>query len=293
MPSPTFLTSIRQVLGRAFRETGQAIDRLGVQGEFHATKYAHSLEAHAFDIPLSRHRNIMPLHRRGIPQISSNVAFIAPCSSIIGNVTIGKDVSIWYGAVIRGDRCLNGLGHKKEKYEEWRELPASIRKHDFDVDGSSGGGGIYIGEGTNVQDGVIITSKEDHTTIGDNVTIGHSAQIHSANIGDNTLIGMGSIILEGCRIGSMALIGAGSVIARDTEVLDGELWVGNPAKKLRDLTEGEKMKLISQGKAYVDVANTHTEVMELGGNLPLYVKDDSEDSPPLIKNDNDDQINPK
>lgn len=288
MPTPSIISSIRQILGRAFRETGQALDRLGIQGTFHANKshITSPLEAYTFDKPLSRHRNIMPLLKRGAPQIidPEKTSFIAPCSTIIGNVTINKDCSIWYGAILRADSCLYGMGHKSDVYEEWRELPTSALNRERDVDSVSGGGGICIGQGTNVQDGSIITSQTDHTIVGNNVTIGHSAQIHSSKIGDNTLIGMGSIIMEGSKIGDNVLIGAGSVISRNSVIDDGELWVGNPARKLRDLSEQEKSKLKYQGEQYVKVASIHIDVMKLGGNLPIVVEEEElEELPPLIE----------
>lgn len=271
MPPPPFWASVRQVLGRAFRETGQALDRLGVRGTQHAQRpwsLAIPVDYYIFNDTLSRHRNKMPLLRRGAPQISSHVQFIAPCSTLIGNVVIGAGSSVWYGAVLRADRCNSGMGNSEEVLEEWRRQDRETREAEgFQRNLSSNGGGIYIGENTNVQDGVIICADSDHTTIGDGVTIGHGALINSATIESHCLIGMGSVINAGAKIESFSFIAAGAVVGKNVTVSSGELWVGNPARKLRNLTEKEKDKLIYQANEYVTVAGGQKHVMELGASL--------------------------
>lgn len=271
MPGPTVLARARQVLGRAFRESGQALDRVGVWGitQAKATRQ-HGDDPCTFDDHLSRHRNIMPLLKRGSPKIHDNVAFIAPCSSLIGTVTVGEGSSIWYGAILRADRCNMGCGRSDVEFEEWRAMEKEDRGTiDGGFDGTGGSGGIFIGDGTNVQDGCIITSREDHAIVGDNVTIGHSAQIHSAIVEDNCLIGMGAVLSPGSKIESNSFIAAGAVIGKGQIVNSGELWVGNPAKKMRDLSEEEKKRLSYQADEYVKTASTQSGVMELGGNVPL------------------------
>lgn len=270
MPGPTILTRIRHSIGRALRETGQALDRVGIMGITHAnTTRKLGDDPNIFDDHLSRHRNIMPLLLRGSPKIHENVAFIAPCSSLIGTVQVGEGSSIWYGAVLRADKCNMGCGRSEVEFENWKELSKEDREFvDRGAHGAgSPSGGIFIGNGTNIQDACILTSAEDHTRIGDNVTVGHSAQIHSATVEDNCLIGMGSILNPGCKVETMSFIAAGAVIDRDVVVKSGELWVGNPAKKLRDLSEGEKKKLRFQADEYVKKAATQKGTMELGGNL--------------------------
>lgn len=138
------------------------------------------------------------------PEVAEGV-FIAPTASIIGRVSIGPDASVWFGAVIRGD-----------------------------VDS------ISIGGGTNVQDGTVIHCDEGFpTTIGREVTIGHSCIIHGCTIGDNTLVGMGSTILNGARIGENCLIGAGSLITEGKEFPPGSVIMGRPAKVVREVGEAE------------------------------------------------------
>jgi carbonic anhydrase/acetyltransferase-like protein (isoleucine patch superfamily) len=142
---------------------------------------------------------------------------------------------VWYKAILRADSCENACN---DDVEPWK------LNEDRFVDGSLAvGGAIYIGENSNVQDGCVITARQSHTVIGDGVTIGHLAQIHSATVNDHCLIGMGSIILEGSVIEEEAFVAAGAVVQPNTTVSSGELWVGNPARKLRDLTDKEREKL--------------------------------------------------
>ena len=251
MPAPSLWYRFRQTLGRAFRETGQAIDRVALRAIAHANDPSQKIGRIGGDPTyrfneghISRHRTQMPLLRRGQPNVDPNVSFIAPCSSLIGRVHVGPGSSIWYGSVLRADRCNMGIGQNEE---EWKNMSSKDREMDnLGLDGISEGGGIYIGKDTNVQDGVIITATTDHCVIGDGVTIGHSAQIHSATVESNSLIGMGAVLKSNSKVESLSLIAAGAVIDEGVTVGTGELWVGNPARKLRDLSEDEKNKLIYQ-----------------------------------------------
>ena len=254
MPAPSLWTRVRHTLGRAFRETGQAIDRVALRAIAHANNPKEGLGKLGTDPTykfneghISRHRTQMPLLRRGQPIVEDPMnSFIAPCASLIGYVRVGSGSSIWYGAVLRGDNGNMGLGQNDE---EWKLMtPEDREMESFQLDGASSGGGILIGKDSNVQDGVIITAKKHHTTIGDNVTIGHSAQIHSATIASNSLIGMGAILKPHCTVDSFSLIAAGAVIEEGVNVPSGELWVGNPARKIRDLTDEEKQKLSYQSQ---------------------------------------------
>lgn len=136
--------------------------------------------------------------------------YVDPACTIIGDVEIGDDASIWPGTVIRGD-----VNH------------------------------IRIGARTNVQDGTIIHvshaspyNKGDYpTTIGTGVTVGHGCIIHACTIGDYCLIGMGACILDGAVVEDNAFIGAGAVVGPGKRVKAGELWVGNPARPARMLSE--------------------------------------------------------
>lgn len=120
---------------------------------------------------------------------------------VVGDVTLGKGVNIWYHAVLRGDQ-----------------------------------GAITVGENTNVQEGVIL---HEETHIGAGCTLGHAAVVHGCTVGDNTLIGMGAVILTGAKIGSNCIVGAGALVVGKTETPDGVLLLGNPARVLRPLTPKE------------------------------------------------------
>jgi len=270
MPPATILARVKHTIGRAIRETGQAIDRVGIRGESHAkTTRVIGDPDYIFNDHLSRHRNRMPLLRRGEPKVDDNVAYIAPCSSLIGTVHIGANSSVWYGAVLRADCGNMGCGRSDQKKNEWMKMNTEKRKEvDRDYDDSGGGGGIFIGCDTNIQDGCVVTSNEDHTFIGNGVTVGHMAFINSATVEDNCLIGMGSILNPGSRVESLSLVGAGSVVGRGVVVKSGELWVGNPARKLRDLLDEEKKKLHYYASEYIKVSTCQNTAMDLGGNVP-------------------------
>lgn len=272
MPAPTILARLRQTLGRALRETGQALDRVGVRGRSHAeTTRQIGDDPYKFQDHLSRHRNQMPLLNRGSPTIDENVAMIAPCSALVGDVHVGENSSIWYGAILRADECHNGMGHSEEVQKAWRQMTKEQRKEENWVSGakdSGSGGSIIIGKNTNIQDGCVITARDDHTQIGDYVTVGHCAQIHSSSVQDFCLIGMGAILQSGSVIQTKSFVAAGAVIGKGETVKSGELWVGNPARKIRDLTQAEQDKLSYQADQYVAVARGQTHVMELGGNVP-------------------------
>jgi carbonic anhydrase/acetyltransferase-like protein (isoleucine patch superfamily) len=233
--APSVIQHIRQTIGRALRETGQALDRLGVKtAMFSATKHDYYDDPVIFEDHLSRHRHQFPMMWSGRPLISQDVAFLAPCSTLIGSVRIGANSSVWYGAVLRADECLNA----DEEEEEW-EVKESRYRDRIDHHG----GGIFIGDDTNIQDGCIITSRVNHCKLGNGVTVGHLAQIHSATVEDFCLIGMGSILQEGVLVETEAFIAAGAVVPAGQVVKSGELWIGNPARKLRDLTLQEREKL--------------------------------------------------
>ena len=158
------------------------------------------------------------------PQIATS-AFIAENSTIIGEVTIGEDCSIWYGAVLRGDESL-----------------------------------IQIGARSNVQDNCVLHgSKAYPTIIGEGVTIGHGAIVHGATIGDYTLVGMGSTILDGAKIGKNCVIGANSLVTGKTEIGDGMMILGSPARAFKKLTEEEIENLYMSAQHYVDISKLYEE----------------------------------
>jgi carbonic anhydrase/acetyltransferase-like protein (isoleucine patch superfamily) len=137
------------------------------------------------------------------PQFGKNL-FVAPNATIIGDVIMGDDCSVWFNAVVRGD----------VNY-------------------------IRIGNKVNVQDGAIIhcTYQRNGTEIGNNVSIGHNAIVHGCTVRDNVLIGMGSIIMDRCEIKSNAIIAAGAVVLEGTIVESGAIYAGIPAKKVKDISK--------------------------------------------------------
>ncbi len=131
--------------------------------------------------------------------------FIAPGAYVGGDVTLGNQIGIWYNAVVRGDS-----------------------------------GSITIGDKSNVQDNCTIhTDPGYNVVIGEKVTIGHNAIVHGCTIGDNTIVGMGSILLNGAVIGKNCIIGAGALVTGKTVIPDNSLAFGNPAKVIRQLTDDE------------------------------------------------------
>lgn len=141
-------------------------------------------------------------------------ARIAKQSIILGDVTIGRDSCVLYYAVIRGD-----------------DAP------------------VIIGAETNIQENCTI-----HVSHNMPVHIGHNAVIHGCTIGDRTLIGMGTIILDGAKTGTDCIIGAGSLVTKNTVIPDGSLVMGSPAKIKRNLTWEEKLGIVENSKEYVAVS---------------------------------------
>ena len=138
-----------------------------------------------------------------LPKIPKD-CFIAENATIVGNVTMGSQCSIWFNAVVRGDVHF-----------------------------------IKIGDKVNIQDGAVIhaTYKVSPTTIGNNVSIGHNAIVHGCTIHDNVLIGMGSIVMDDCIIESNSIIAAGAVVTKNTVVESGSIYAGIPAKKVKDISQ--------------------------------------------------------
>ena len=132
-------------------------------------------------------------------------AFIAEGARIIKDVVLEKNSSVWFNSVLRGD-----------------------------------GGQIIVGENSNIQDGCVVHAEEDEPVIlGKNVTVGHMALLHGCRIGENSLIGMGSIVMNGAVVGKDCIIGAGSLVTFGTVIPDGSLAFGRPAKVMRKLSEQE------------------------------------------------------
>lgn len=155
------------------------------------------------------------------PPDVSQAAFVADNATVIGQVSVGTGASIWYGAVVRGD------------VEQ-----------------------IVIGQFTNIQDGAVLHGDPGKPTIlEDYVTVGHRAVVHSAQVGQGSLIGIGAIVLDGVCVGTGCIVGAGSVVTKD--VPDRSLVVGIPAKVSRQLSEAEAADLIEHAKRYEKLARVH------------------------------------
>ena len=286
MGPPTTWQRLRQVVGRAIRETGQACDRVALQtASLAVTPHAYYDDPVLYqDCNTSRHRQCMPLLHAGRPVVHAAAAYIAPCATLLGSVRIGPGSSVWYGAVLRGDSCENAESFDKTDEEL---LAYAMSEHDYDHDDHDHddhdewelepdrftsrrdrhGGGVFVGRHTNIQDGCILTARTQHCQIGNGVTVGHLAQIHSATIQDYCLIGMGAVIGEGACVEREALVAAGAVVAAGARIQSGELWVGNPARKMRNLTAEQRQRLHYQSSEYVGVATEQRGVMQLGGNL--------------------------
>jgi carbonic anhydrase/acetyltransferase-like protein (isoleucine patch superfamily) len=151
-----------------------------------------------------------------VPEIAED-CWIAPDAVLIGKVQLLRGASIWFGAVLRGDN-------------EW----------------------ITIGPDSNVQDHSIIHADPGQpVTIGRGVTIGHRVIVHSAQVGDGSLIGMGAILLNRARIGARSLVGAGALVTEDRQFEDGKMILGAPARAVRDLTPEQVSGIETSAAHYV------------------------------------------
>ena len=159
------------------------------------------------------------------PRIAAS-AFIAPNAALIGEVEIGANCSIWFSTVLRGD-----------------------------------GPGIRIGENSNLQDGTVVhvAARGLMATIGRNVTVGHMALLHACEVQDGAFIGMHATVLDGAVVESEAMVAAGAVVTPRKIVRRGELWAGNPAQKLRDLTEKDFDSFRRIAVQYVELARAYRE----------------------------------
>lgn len=163
------------------------------------------------------------------PQFGRN-CFVAPNATIVGDVVMGDECSIWFNTVIRGDVHYIKMGNK-----------------------------------VNVQDGAVIhcTYQKNPTEIGDNVSIGHNALVHGCTIHDNVLIGMGSIVMDRCVVNSNSIIAAGAVLLEGTVVEAGSIYAGVPAKKVKDISKelinGEINRIANNYIKYASWFSEHNE----------------------------------
>jgi len=176
----------------------------------------------------------MPIYSLGgvAPELPPEGEYwIAPTAVLIGKVRLLKNASVWFGSVLRGDA-------------DW----------------------LIVGENSNVQDNSVIHADPgEPTTIGANVTVGHRVILHGTTIGDNTLIGMGSTLLNRSKIGKNCLIGANSLIAEGKEIPDGSLVLGSPGRVVRPLTEPQIAYLKISADVYVqNYKRFRAELKEIG-----------------------------
>jgi carbonic anhydrase/acetyltransferase-like protein (isoleucine patch superfamily) len=157
-----------------------------------------------------------------MPRLAAG-AWVADSAQVIGDVELGIDASVWFGAILRGDN------------EPLR-----------------------IGKGSNVQDGCVIHSDPGFpVTVGENVTVGHQVMLHGCTVGDGSLIGIQAVVLNGAKIGKHCLVGAGALVTEGKEFPDGSMILGSPAKVVRQLTPEQLDGLRRAAAQYVEKARRY------------------------------------
>ncbi len=149
-------------------------------------------------------------------------AYVHPSAVVIGDVKLGHDSSVWPGTVIRGDMAE-----------------------------------ITIGDGTNIQDCCQLHTGRLKLTVGNSVTVGHGAILHSCDIGSNTLVGMGAIILDAAEVGENCMVGAGTVIPAGKVIPSGSVVIGNPYKVVRQITPEDKKYIEKACEDYISLAKLY------------------------------------
>jgi carbonic anhydrase/acetyltransferase-like protein (isoleucine patch superfamily) len=167
---------------------------------------------------------------RGIePRLGAGV-YVDSTALVIGDVELGEDVSVWPMVVIRGD--ING---------------------------------IRIGARSNIQDGSVLHVTSPHPgneqgwplVVGEDVVVGHKVTLHGCRIGNRVLVGIGSIVLDGAVVEDEVIIGAGCVVPPGKRLESGGLYVGNPARRQREMTDAERARIPVMARTYVDLKNAH------------------------------------
>ena len=154
------------------------------------------------------------------PKLDDSI-LVCSGAAIVGDVTLGKHVSVWYNAVLRGDE-----------------------------------GAIRVGDNTNIKDCAVMHEK---TTVGSGCTIGHGAIVHGCTVGDNVLIGMGATVLNGAKIGDNCIVGAGALVTGKMDAPAGSMILGSPAKVVRPLTEAEIESNRESAREYCHQADRYRE----------------------------------
>jgi len=157
-------------------------------------------------------------------KIAGTPLWCAPNATMVGKVTVGSDVGIWFGAVIRAD---------KDR--------------------------IIIGDRSNIQDNCVVhTSAGFPTTLGSDVSVGHGAILHGCTIKDRVLVGMGAIVLNGAVVGEDSLIGAGAVVTEGMQVPPGSVVLGVPGKVIKQTTPAQRQHILENAASYVKLAGEYT-----------------------------------
>jgi carbonic anhydrase/acetyltransferase-like protein (isoleucine patch superfamily) len=156
-------------------------------------------------------------------KVTGEALFMAGNATIVGDITIGKQVGIWFGAVIRAD---------KDR--------------------------IIIGNRSNIQDNCVVhTSRGFPVTLGREVSVGHGAILHGCTIADQVLVGMGAIVLNGARIGKGSVIGAGAVVREGAEIPEGSVVVGVPGKVIKQADASQQQHILNNAASYVQLAEEY------------------------------------
>jgi carbonic anhydrase/acetyltransferase-like protein (isoleucine patch superfamily) len=156
-------------------------------------------------------------------KVTGEALFMAGNATVTGTVRIGKQVGIWFGAVVRADKDL-----------------------------------IVIGDRSNIQDNCVVhTSKGFPVTLGGDVSVGHGAILHGCTIADQVLVGMGAIVLNGARIGKGSVIGAGAVIREDADIPEGSVVVGVPGKIIKQADAAQQQQILNNAATYVQPAEEY------------------------------------
>lgn len=200
----------------AARNLGKSLDSMGASLE--VAKYTERL------VPSTRIVAVDSI----APTISPSAKFVAPSANLIGDITLGANSSVWYGATVRGD------GNK-----------------------------VTIGENTNIGDRAVVhiakIQGDNPTLIGNGVTVKPGAIIHAATLKDHSVVGAGAQVLDGSIIGSNSIVEAGAIVSPGTTVPDGEVWSGSPAKMIRKVTKEDIESITDSAEDMSELAALHAE----------------------------------
>ena len=167
-----------------------------------------------------------------VPQ-NNGAVFVAENATVLGDVTLGRGSSVWYGAVLRGDD-----------------------------------GPLVLGENCNVQDNSVLhCDPGGGVCLGKNVTVGHSALVHHCTVGDNSLIGMHATLLNGCVIGKNCIIGAGALVPEGMHIPDNSVAVGVPARVIKTIREDQLTENIHNAELYVELGKKHAALADKNSTL--------------------------